>query len=350
MKFKRHGFFAVALSVAALCGACGGQNNESASTLKSDYDCAHPNADQTTAVTVAALPILSTGAVYAGIEEGFFTKNGLEVTVNPVPTIAGSISALQGGSADFAFASTVQMFQALQNGVPIVAVAPFAGIAPDYWDKMQAGEKGYTTEITALLAREDSGIDNPGDLDGKTVAITDVEGQSELTTRIVMQLHGGDPSTVKFVTMAPADSYNALLAGQVDAAASIAPSFDGYEDKGVEVLSWIGVEALHEGPTSFFVASKSAVAKDPEVTARFNCALREATDFGNKNPDAIRQLAARAQNVDPATLASATVPYYYSSTDLAGLDRFEKIMEDSGFLKDRIEPSSVIIPAALEAD
>lgn len=336
------------LAMTALLAACGGSSEGGrADEVTTDYSCDQPDADTMTEVSVTGMPILSNGAIYAGIDEGFFAGHGLDVTVQTVDSLPATVAAVQGGSTDFAFTGTIQMLQSIQSGVSVVAVAPFAGIAPDYWDKMQAGEEGYTEEITALLVQEDAGIEDPGDLDGKTVAISDAKGQSELTTRVVIDEHGGDPDSVRFVTMAPADAYNALLAGQVDAASSAVPFINGYQEKGVKVISWNGVEALHEGPTSFMIATSDYVKKNPDVAARFNCAIREAAEFANASPDEIRAVTAREQGLEPSALAAAVVPYFYSATDLDGLDRFQELMVDNGFLREEIDPETIIIPAAL---
>ncbi|YCN58135.1 ABC transporter substrate-binding protein [Rhodococcus erythropolis] len=336
------------VALGPLLTGCGSSSDSTeTSKLVSTYDCSNPNSDTVTDISITAMPILSNGAIYAAIDQGFFAKQGLDVTVKPVPSIAGTISAVQGGSTDFAFTATLNLLQAVDNGISLVAVAPFAGIAPDYYNKMQAGEKGYTSEVTALLTKNNSGINTPGDLNGKTVAIMDAKGQAELTTSAVIKLHGGDPAQVQFVTMSPADAYNALLAGKVDAAYSVVPAFDGYEEKNLKIISWPGVEALHEGPTSMIVSSKKYVEENPDVAARLNCAMRDASAFANANPNVIREVTAREQKTDPASLASATVPYFYAQTDLSGIERFEKLMLEFGFLKKDIDPASLIIPAAL---
>ncbi len=331
------------------CSSAGATSTDDIQSVMSavDYDCAAPNASTVTDVTLTMLPIVSAAAVYAGIDQGFFEKNGINVEVSTVASVPAAMAAVQGGTADFGFSATIADFQAIDEGIPVTIVAPFAGIAPGYWDKMQAGEPGYTTEITALLVGPDSDITDPGQLDGKTVAVGDAKGQAELTTRYVIQEHGGDPDSVDYVVMSFADAANALMAGQVDAAYSVDPIMAPAIEGGAKVISWAGVETFHEGPTSAIISSNRFVLDNPETVARFNCALQESTEFANENPDAVRAAAAEAQGVEPATLANATVPYFFRSVDMEGLERFLEIAQSVGFVTGDFELADHVIPQAI---
>lgn len=328
--------------------ACGGSGApEAAAPAEVDYDCANPTeADSPIPVTFAANAIVSNGAVYAGLKEGFFEDHGIELEIQPVANVAAAISSVQGGTTDFGFATSVSIFQAIDSGIPVSIVAPFAGIAPDYYDKMKAGEEGYTTEVTALVAAPDSGIETPGDLEGKTVAVADAKGQSELTTRYVIREAGADPDAVEYTVMSFPDSLNAFKAGQVDAIFSVDPFLKQATEAGGEIISWPGVETFHEGPTSAIISSNDFIESNPDTVARFTCAIQASNNFSNENQDAVRAATAEAQDVDPATLAEATVPYFYATADVEGLKRFSSIMHEFGFINEEIDIESVVLPRA----
>lgn len=310
------------------------------------YDCAAPTAPAAPIkATALALPIVSNGALFAGVDQGTFSKHGIDLSIQPMANPAAGISAVQGGTANFAFSTTVSLLQAIDNGVKISIVAPFAGIAPQYYDKMKAGEEGYTKEVTAIVAAK--GIDSLKALDGKTVAVADVKGQSELTTRYVLKEAGVDPAKVKYTVMAFPDGLNAFKAGKVDAVFTVDPFLTQAVAAGGTILPWPGVETFHEGPTSAIIASNDFIAKNADTVVRFNCAMREANTYANANPDAIRAEVAKQQKVDPATLAKATVPYFYASADVQNLTRFKDIMKEQGFLKKDLNVTDVIIPQAI---
>lgn len=338
---------AAATTALALAG-CGAGAQQ---TTASSYDCNNPNngGGTSTKVTVSALPIVSNGALYAGVEQGFFAANGLDVQMQPVASIAAGLAAAQGGASDFAFTSTVSLFQAVANGVPLKIVAPFAGMAPGYYDKMKAGDPAYQTEVTALAVNSGSGITRPRELNGKTVALMDVQGQSELTTRYAIDQDGGDSSTVKFTNLGLADGANALRARQVDAAFTADPFLSQLAGAGAKVISWPGVETFHEGPTSAIVSADSYVEEHPDLVARFTCGMRKSAEFANANHDAIRAAVTKVQKVDPATLKNAVVAYFYDYADVAGLNRFKQIMLDYKFLSQDFSVDNIIVPEAVKS-
>lgn len=333
------------LAVTACSSETDAATAESASSA-SAYRCEAPNADTMTDIKIAALPILTTGALYAGIDEGYFAENGLNPTIETVSTLPASIAAVQGGATEFAFAGTFSLMQAWQNGVPLQIVAPWAGIAPGYADKMEAGTEGYETEVTALLTMADSGLDSPGDLDGKTVAVSDAQGQAELTVRAVIDANGGDSDSVNYTVLSPADGYNALLAGQVDAAYSLVPIINTAEEDGAQVISWPNVEVLKEGPTSVMVASDQYIEENPETVARYNCAIRLTAANAKENPDDVRAALAKALDVAPDTYDSSVVAYFYEDVDITALTRFEELMIDYGYLSGPLDLESFVNPIA----
>ncbi|BCW40252.1 hypothetical protein StoSoilB3_17870 [Arthrobacter sp. StoSoilB3] len=352
MKNTTKGLTSLAIGVgmtAALSGCSGGTAAaDSAQSAMSSvtYDCSKPNTDTKSNISLTAMPLVSNGAIYAGIDQGFFAKHGITLDISTVSSLPATISAVQGGTTDMAFAGNISLFQALDKNIDLNIVAPFAGMAPKYWDKMQAGEAGFTREITALMVAPDSQFKSPGDLNGKTVAVGDAQGQGELTLRSVIKEHGGDPSTVKYVVMSSADATNALMAGKVDAAMTTEPAMVKAEQAGYKILSWPVVETLKEGPTSSIVASADYIKKNPETVARFNCGIREANAYANDHHDVIRQRIAQEQKVDPATLAKAVVPYFYTSMDIKGLERFAGVTKSFGFIKKDIDMNALVIPQA----
>lgn len=340
---------AAAAFLAGCAGASADTGSQPADTAAPAYDCTTPpKFDELTHVTVAAVPIVSNGALSAGLDEGFFEKQGLDLEIQPVAGIAAAISSVQGGTSNFGFAPSVSAFQAVDSGVPISIIAPFAGIAPGYYDKMKAGEEGYTTEITAIVTSAASGVDRPKDLEGKTVVLIDAKGQSELTTRYAVKADGGDPDKVNYTVMAFPDGLNAFLAGQVDAIWTVEPFLSQATDAGGTIISWPGVETFHEGPTSGIIASNDYINANRDVVTRMNCAIRDANAFANENPDAVRKATAVAQNVDPAKLANAVVPYFYTAADMTGLERFKDIMLENKFIAKDIDLETIVIPEALE--
>lgn len=336
----------VACASLALLSACGaGSSAPSEDAAAEKFSCDDPgSAKSTTKVTVAALPFATSGALYMGINDGTFKKYGLDLKVQPIADIAAAMASVQGGTSDFGFAGTLSLFSAHANGAPLKIVAPFAGIAPGYYDKMKAGEPGWETEVSSLVTMKDSGLDNPGDLEGRTVAVIDVKGQSELATRTVIDDNGGDSDKVKLLNMPLADGLNAFLAGKVDAIYTSDPFTSQALDAGGQIISWVGVEALHQGINSAIVASDSYIAKNPDKVARFTCAMRQANVNANADHDGVRKAIAEAQDVPFSTFEKANIAYFYSCANNEYLQNFQDLMVKYNFLDKKFDVEDILVP------
>ncbi|WP_176738072.1 ABC transporter substrate-binding protein [Micromonospora inyonensis] len=330
----------------ALLSACGaGSSTPPEGIATAEFSCDAPGSvTSTTTVSVAALPFATTGALYMGIDNGTFKKYGLDLKVQPVADLAAALASVQGGTSDFAFASTISLLTARANGASFKMVAPFAGIAPGYYDRMKAGEPGWTTEVSSLVTKKGSGLDRPRDLAGHTVAVIDVKGQSELSTRTVIDNDGGDSRSVKLLNMPLADGLNAFLAGKVDAIYTSDPFTSKALAGGGQIISWVGVEALHQGINSSMVASESYIAKNRETVARFNCAMREANVNANADHDGVRRAIAKAQNVPFSTFEHANIAYFYKCANTEYLENFRDLMLKYKLLAKKVDVKDLLIP------
>src|SRR3712207_4724554 len=157
-------------------------------------------------VTVGALPILPTAALYAGIEEGFFEERGIEVTVETGQGGAALLPAVMAGQIDFATSNPVSLLQAREEGLDVRVIS--------HWTSaLSEGE----TDINGVVAAADSGIASAADLAGKRVAINTLNGMGDITVREAVKQDGGDPDAVQFVELPFPDMPAALAQGNVDA-------------------------------------------------------------------------------------------------------------------------------------
>jgi NitT/TauT family transport system substrate-binding protein len=336
-------------SCLALMGVagCGSGSSDNEVRASSGYDCSQPNSDTMTDVKLAGMPILSNSAIFAAIDAGIFQKNGLKPTVEMVASGPAAIAGLMGGSVDFAFAPTVNLVQAVDQGQPLRGVAPFAGVEPGFSDKMAAGRKGYESGINALLVQGNSGLGSAKDLEGKTVAITDAAFSKVLVSTWI-RAHGGDPAKVRFVILAPPDAYAALKAGRVDAAHGVEPYIQGFEQAGIKNLGWLEVENFKQGaPMTFMVAKVGYINAHPDTVARFNCAISGAAEYGNQHPAELRAATAKQQKVAPSAFDGQLVPWFFPKLDKPGVDAVQEAMVQTGLLKNPLPLQDFLAPAVV---
>ena len=143
--------------------------------------------------------------------EKLLAKDGIKVEwLGPFPNHAPTLQAVTGGSADFSFGgSTTPALAAIIAGSPLVFTQFVV----------------YEPRTTAIIAKDDSGINRVEDLVGKSVAVNR-SGLGEFLLVAALEKHKVDRSQVKFVYLNPPDAAPALASGKVDAWAMWSPGVD----------------------------------------------------------------------------------------------------------------------------
>jgi sulfonate transport system substrate-binding protein len=143
--------------------------------------------------------------------EKVLAKNGIKVEwLGPFPNHAPTMQAVTGGSADFSFGgSTTPALAAIIAGSPLVFTQFVV----------------YEPRTTAIIAKDESGINKIEDLVGKSVAVNR-SGLGEFLLVAALEKHKVDRSAVRFVYLNPPDAAPALASGKVDAWSMWSPGVD----------------------------------------------------------------------------------------------------------------------------
>ena len=134
--------------------------------------------------------------IYMAEAEGYYKEAGLEVTIDPAGPNISPIQSVASGANEFGIAGTEQVITAIDNGVPIVAVAVIYRETPE-----------------ALTSLKEENIYEPKDLIGKTVGV--VYGDDENLYRMFLKNNGineGDIEEVPALT-----GISQILTEKVDA-------------------------------------------------------------------------------------------------------------------------------------
>jgi len=93
------------------------------------------------------------GGYFAAIAEGFYQKEGLDVTPLPLGQYSSALQTVASGGADFGMGSSDQILEAVSNGLPLVAIGATMQHDPQ-----------------AVMVHPDSPVHNFPDLEGHTVS------------------------------------------------------------------------------------------------------------------------------------------------------------------------------------
>jgi NitT/TauT family transport system substrate-binding protein len=135
---------------------------------------------------------------YAAAAQGFYKKEGLDVTIKEAGTDTVPIDVLASGDADYAISWVPKVLGSIEQGTNVTDVA-------------QIFERSGTTQISF----KDKGITKPADLKGKKVGSWGYGNQWELFAG--MQKAGID-TTSQISLVQQAFDMNGFLSGDIDAA------------------------------------------------------------------------------------------------------------------------------------
>jgi NitT/TauT family transport system substrate-binding protein len=202
---------------------------------------------------------------FVGIEQGFYQKEGIELTVTEARG-SGQVTQLVGnGDDEFGFAAADSVIRAVLKGIPLINVASI----------MPKGSQ-------AVFVLKSSGITELADLAGKKMATTP-GGSNDALLPIMLADIGMKESDLVMVAVSGATKVRMFLQGDVDAMMSPAWS-DGYFTSAGGSNKFLykdhGVTVVGHG----IVTNSELAEENPELVRRFIRATLKSWEFAKNNP------------------------------------------------------------------
>lgn len=270
-------------------------------------------------VRIATIQLGTGMEPHFAVEQGFFTKAGLNATVETLTNGSQITAAVVAGSADIGFSNLLSVAQAYQSNIPVVVLFP-GGLA------VAESPNG------ALMVTKDSTINSARDLNGKTIGIPGIGNMTQLAPMAWIDLHGGDSKTVRWVEIPFASLAPALDQHRVDAA-FIAESFFTPAKQNDRVLGYILEAISPRFASGVWFASKQWAQTHPDVVARFITAIAETARWAKTHRSESAPLMAKYLKVPEATITRLP-PDTYAETFVAS--EFQPLLDTAakyGFLK-----------------
>ncbi|NNK92366.1 MAG: ABC transporter substrate-binding protein, partial [Acidimicrobiia bacterium] len=172
------------VALALIASACGGD--------------AEP---EQTSITAGALPLVDFAPLFYADQQGYFTEEGLDVTVEVVQGGPVAAQLLLAGDIQVSFNNWLSVAAAVANGAPLTVVANGTWLGD--------GQGG-------VFVTADSPIQSLADLDGRTVATNTIGNVGDITIENLIAEQGLDIS-VQYVEVAFPEIIPAIESGAVDA-------------------------------------------------------------------------------------------------------------------------------------
>ena len=162
-------------------------------------------------IKLGLLPFSESLAAVIADKQGFFKEEGLEIESSKFDSAAIAVPVLQSGRLDIVLSSTVSTFQAIEQGLDAIVLAPGAIVRASPPD---------TT--TAVIVRKGS-ITSLKELEGKRVAVNVINSTAWLHAVALLDKHGVDRTKVRFTEVPFPQMNDPLLNAQIDAVVQVEP-------------------------------------------------------------------------------------------------------------------------------
>lgn len=202
---------------------------------------------------------------YSAQKEGYYEEEGLSVTIDPAGPNISPVQSVVSGINEFGIAGAEQIITAIDNGVPVVAIAVIYRETPE-----------------ALVSKKSLNITTPEDLIGKTIGV--VYDNDENLYRLFLKKNGIDEKSIKEVPAITGISQ--VLTNQVDAKMAyemndaVLLNIEGEE---VNILKFREYGVKVYADTIF--TTKEMIEKHPEKVRKFLKASIKGWEYAINNPE-----------------------------------------------------------------
>ncbi len=320
---------ASALSIATLLTACSPSSDEAPTTSAA----AAAGSSDLTQVDISFAPVADFAPVYIAIEKGFFEEEGLDVQTQTGQNAAAVVPAVLNGHLHFAGSAVPPFLTAVDQGLPIVAVANASSVSPD-------GD----SDPSGIAVPADSDVESAKDLEGHTVAVNQLGSLSHITAAAAINADGGDHTKATFVAMPFPDMVAALERGNIDAAAVLEPFQARAVASGARIISRPNSATLEPlGTAVIFFASGKFADENPDLVAAFRRALDKGSLAAAEDPELVGAVLQEYTNLDPELFQQMSLPHYTDELSPEALQHAADLMVDLGFLDNAVDAQSAVI-------
>ncbi|MET8148550.1 ABC transporter substrate-binding protein [Actinoplanes sp. NPDC049668] len=303
----------IAVSAVLLAGACGSGGSGDGSTSSGNAK-----------VKIGVIPIVDVAPIYLGLEKGFFTSEGLDVTLETAQGGAAIVPGVVSGQYQFGFSNTTSLLLAESKGLPLKAVS--SGVA-------STGTPGK--DFGGVVVKADSPIKSAADLAGKRVAVNTLKNINTTTINKVVRDAGADPTTIKYVELAFPDIVPAIAKGDVDAGQLVEPFLTiatGQGDRQV-VSNYAGTDP--DLTVAMYFTSQSYAKQNPEAVAGFTAAMARSMEYATAHPDEARAALTTYTKIDPKVQQALILPRWPAAVDRDSVQLLADLAEQDGLITEQ---------------
>jgi NitT/TauT family transport system substrate-binding protein len=242
---------------------------------------------------IETIPFDAGSEAFYALDMGFFAKQGLDATVQPIGNGPAIAAAVASGAIDIGFSNALSIETAYKKGLPFVFIAP-------------AAVYSSAAPTSVLMVPKDSPLLTAKDLNGKTIAVNGLKNIAEYAPSLWIDRNGGDSSTIKFIEIGPTEIPAVLEAHRVDAAFVAEPQIS--QAKATSRVFAKAYDLLGDGfmIAGYFTTRQWADAH-PDLVRKFQAAMHDTATWANASANIAKSadIMAKYAKLDPALVRSS---------------------------------------------
>jgi len=228
-------------------------------------------------------------------DSGFFTRAGLDVDVRVFPGSGAVAVAAAGNALDVGLTDAVVLANAINRGVPLVAIAGSGLYLPG--------------EATALLCvGRDAPYKKAKDFEGQAVAVVTLVSISSTGVKAWFAKNGADLTKIRFIEMPFPEMPAAIARGSVAGAFLAEPTLSQAAD--VRILADTYAAIGNRFLISNWFTTRDWLARNPDLARRLVATIYLSARWANQHRDLTAPILVKYAKLDPEKVhAMRRCPY-----------------------------------------
>ncbi len=287
-------------------------------------------ASAATQIRVLFIPIVDVLPLYVGVDQGFFKKRDLDVSLTPVANQGVLISGLQSGSAEMGSSVLVSMLPAQEAGISLAAVAACVAFP--------------VPKNVGVLARTGSDLKSAKDLPGHKVAVAGLKAYFHIVALRWLAEQNVDPSRVQFVEVPFPQMPDLLKSGQIDVAITVDPFYHRILDQKIGYQLGDFEATIPNGTIiDVYATMKDWAVKNPAAVHAFRDGLTEGIAYIKANETGARESLAKWTKQAPAIVAETLIPNFSVGVSAAQIQWWIDLAKKQGLITSNINPRDMLV-------
>ncbi|MDB5551365.1 MAG: hypothetical protein JWL86_1349 [Rhizobium sp.] len=258
-------------------------------------------------------------------EEGFFQKNGLDVTLTSFPNTSVIVPTIISGSVQIGASTPPNLVLAAQGGLDIVDISGAARLTK-------------SDPRTNLLTRAGFSVKTASDLSGKKVGVPGINSILDMFFRKWLLNNGVALNKVIVVEAPFARMGDLLKSGQIDAAVAIEPLLgrivgSGSASPSVDFLSEVDPDVLG----ALWASTRAWADANPKTVLAFRQSLAQSLDLIKSDPEKARAIENKYLHFN-----GRTFPTFSLETKVEDFTSVIKVATDLGLLTEKVDAKTLI--------